>query len=109
MQDLEYGSAEVDTIIRACQCLNEMSKLLPLASDCLSTINAAFRRSRLELPDYVSRFFKGIRHRREGLMHYSVASFMPTQNTESPSQNVDNTWSPLYQEILEQLEDTVLD
>lgn len=109
VQDLELGSAEVDTLIRACQCVDEMRTTYPLATDCLSTIHGAFKRTRLQTPDYVRKFFVETRHRKDGLMHHAIAALMPTGNDSSPNSRIDNTWSPSFQELLDMLEVTALD
>lgn len=108
IQDLDPGSAEVETLIRACQCLQDMTSTLPLAADCLSTINGAFRRSKLQLPHYVHRFFVNARHRKDGLMHHAFAALMPTQARNNPSR-VENTLGLSFQELLDELEDISLD
>jgi hypothetical protein len=79
LQDLDHGPEQLDTLIRACHCLHEMTLTLPLATDCLLAINAAFRRSQLTVPDHVARYFgKDQRRRRDGLMQHVYAALLPT-------------------------------
>lgn len=50
LNNLQHGSEEVETLVRAGQCLREMKSAFPLAADCLSTINGAFKSARLQVP-----------------------------------------------------------
>ncbi len=108
LQDLEIGSSEVDTLIRAARCLQEMMGTLPLAGDCLSTINAAFKHSGLQAPAYVHRYLNQARHRKDGLMHHAIAALLPTQNSDNPYSVMDSAWGPSFQELLGELEDPVV-
>ena len=71
---------EMDTLIRACQCLYEMRVSLPLASDILSGIRAAFKRNRLQVPLYINRYFEKVEYRKDGLVHRAVAPLLPASN-----------------------------
>ncbi|KAL9086376.1 MAG: hypothetical protein Q9165_007162 [Trypethelium subeluteriae] len=80
LREHEYSPAEMDTLIKACQCLHEMRETLPLAVDCLAAIHGAFRKLQLRLPIFVMRFFGvDIRHRNDGLMHHTIAALIPKE------------------------------
>ncbi|KAM3549913.1 hypothetical protein ARSEF4850_008606 [Beauveria asiatica] len=64
---------QMDSLVRACQCLFEMRPTLPLAADALSGIRAAFRLYRLALPMYMVKFFDRVRHSEAGALHHTVA------------------------------------
>ena len=74
----EHTPTQIDTLVRACQCLHEMRISLPLATDVLSGIHAAFKWYKLQVPAYMTRFFTTVRHRKDGLMHHAVAALLPT-------------------------------
>lgn len=49
-----------------------------MALDCLSAVHSAFKKSKLQLPAFMTRFFgPSVRHRKDGLMHHAVAALMP--------------------------------
>jgi hypothetical protein len=82
---LLHGDEEpvrMDTLVRACQCLHEMRKMLPLATDVLSGIRAAFRRYGLQIPQHMARYFHDLHHRADGLLHHSVAGLLPNSSQE---------------------------
>lgn len=83
---MQHDGTEVqmDTLVRACQCLHEMRTMLPLAADVLSGIRAAFRLYKQGIPEYMARYFSSLRHRSDGLLHHTVASLLPhsAQDTE---------------------------
>ena len=109
LNNLQHGSDEVETLVRASQCLREMTSAFPLAADCLSTINGAFKRARLQVPAYAHRYFAEARHRKEGLMHHAIAAIMPTEDSESSTSNRHSTWGPSFQELLDELDEITLD
>ena len=108
-QDLDFGSAEIDTFMRAGQCLQEIMGTLPLAVDCLVTIKGAFKRSGIEVPPQLRRFLDKARHRKDGLMHHAVAALMPTQKGGDTISGGDEKWAPTFQELLDELEGVVID
>jgi hypothetical protein len=108
IQDLEKGSAEMNTLVQACQCLFEMSDTLPLAPDTLATIKAAFVRSKVLLPPNVQRFFEGATHRGDGLMHHVIASLMPAGKTHGGASPADHAFWLSFQELLNEMETTTL-
>ncbi|TQV98917.1 hypothetical protein V2A60_007385 [Cordyceps javanica] len=71
------GPMQLDSLVRACQCLYEMRTTLPLAVDVLSGIRAAFRRYRRAMPVFMAKYFDMVRHRQDGLMHHAVAGLLP--------------------------------
>jgi hypothetical protein len=102
IRGLDHGPAQMDVLIRACQCLHEMASILPLATDCLSTINAAFRKSKVQLPSFVLKYFSAETvHQKDGLMHHARAALMPASES-GPA-------SPLYQELLDWLDNLEVD
>ncbi|KAH8646316.1 fungal-specific transcription factor [Xylariales sp. PMI_506] len=68
----------VDNLIRACQCLHEMKISLPLATDVLSGIHAAFKRYKLRVPPYMTKYFETVRHREDGGMHHAITALLPS-------------------------------
>lgn len=68
---------QLDSMVRACQCLYEMRTTLPVAADVLSGIRAAFNRYRLTMPAFMTKYFSRVRHRRDGVMHHTVAGLLP--------------------------------
>lgn len=109
VHDLDPGSAELNTLLQACQCLHEMSELLPLAAGCLAEINKAFQRASHRLPANVERFFIGVREPNSGEIQQAVPSLMPSQ-IHSESKNESNTaFAGYLQELLTELESTTLD
>ncbi|PMB68832.1 hypothetical protein BM221_005416 [Beauveria bassiana] len=64
---------QMDSLVRACQCIFEMRPTLPLAADTLSGIRAAFRLYRLAVPMYMLKFFDRVRHNEAGVLHRTVA------------------------------------
>jgi hypothetical protein len=74
----------METLVKACQCLSEMSELLPLSADCLVAIHGAIKASDLQLPEYVMRYFKAknLKARKDGLMHRTIVTIMPDQQDE---------------------------
>jgi hypothetical protein len=78
LHEREGALVHMDTLVRACKCLDDMRVMLPLATDVLSGIRAAFRRCGLAVPAYLGRYFDAVRHRKDGLMHHTVAALLPT-------------------------------
>lgn len=74
----EDEALQMDTIVRACQCLHEMRPMLPLATDVMSGVRAAFKRYRVRVPEYMSRYFHELHHRADGLMHHTLAGWLPS-------------------------------
>ncbi|KAM3537245.1 hypothetical protein ARSEF1564_009833 [Beauveria bassiana] len=64
---------QMDSLVRACQCLFEMHPTLPPAADTLSGIRAAFRLYRLAVPMYMVKYFHRVRHNEAGVLHRTVA------------------------------------
>lgn len=95
----------MDTLIRACQCLHEMRGSLPLASDVLSGIRAAFRRSKIPIPAYMDRYFNMVLHRKDGLMHHAVAALLP----EPHSSPTNGAAEMQLQELLDAFDEVVID
>ncbi len=79
LREAENAPAQLDTLIRACQCLHEMRVSLPLATDVLSGIHAAFRRCKLQMPVYMQKYFTTVRQRTGGLLHHAVAAVLPSK------------------------------
>lgn len=109
LNNLQHGSEEVETLVRAGQCLREMKSAFPLAADCLSTINGAFKSARLQVPAYAHRYFTEIRHQKEGLMNHATAAIMPIEDSESPTSTRHSMWGPSFQELLDELDGITLD
>lgn len=111
LDNLQYGSEEVDTLVRAGRCLREMAEAFPLATDYLATIHAAFHRARVSVPGYAARYFEEARHRKEGLMHRAPAALLPAAmesedgDGEESGSKADATWGPSFQELLDALDD----
>ncbi|KAH7127423.1 fungal-specific transcription factor [Dactylonectria macrodidyma] len=76
--EAEDAPARMDVLVRACQCLHEMKVSLPLAIDVLSGIRAAFLRYKLPVPAFMKKYFESLQHRKDGLMHHTVASLLPS-------------------------------
>lgn len=66
----------MDTIIRACQCLKELSISYPIANDSLLGILGAFKRCKLPVPGYLIKYFDSCRPRNEGIMDWTVAALL---------------------------------
>jgi hypothetical protein len=79
IHESESNPTAMETLVKACQCLSEMAEVLPLSADCLTAIHAAIKASKLQLPEYVMRYFKAehLRVRKDGLMHRTIAAIMP--------------------------------
>ncbi|KAH7014447.1 nitrate assimilation regulatory protein nirA [Microdochium trichocladiopsis] len=95
----------MDTLVRACQCLHEMRVSLPLATDVLSGIRAAFKRSKILVPAYMDRYFEMIRHRKDGLMHHAVAALLPNPLIDRTG----NAAELQLQELLDAFDDVDID
>lgn len=76
--EAEETPTQMDILIRACQCLHEMRATLPLATDVLSGIQAAFRRYNLAVPRYMTRYFATVKSRKDGLMHHAMTALLPS-------------------------------
>ncbi|KAG7404013.1 Nitrogen assimilation transcription factor nit-4 [Fusarium oxysporum f. sp. rapae] len=61
LQEAQNTPIQMDILIRAYQCLHEMSISLPLATDVLGGIRAAFKR-------------------KDGLMHHAMTALLPSSN-----------------------------
>lgn len=77
LRDTRDAPAQMDTLIRACQCLDEMRTSLPLATDVLSGIQAALKRYALPVPAYMGKYFETVHHRKDGLLHHAIAALLP--------------------------------
>jgi len=77
LRQAEDVPTQMDTLIRACQCLHEMRVSLPLATDVLSGIRAAFKRCKLQVPVYMRKYFDTVQHRKDGLMHHTKTALLP--------------------------------
>ncbi|KXJ90100.1 nitrate assimilation regulatory protein nirA [Microdochium bolleyi] len=95
----------MDTLIRACQCLHEMRVSQPLASDVLSAIRAAFKRSKIPVPAYMDRYFDTVKHRKDGLMHHAVAALLPSPLDDRTG----GTAELQLQELLDAFDDIAID
>lgn len=58
LHDLDSGPIQVDTFIKACQGLNELSGRFNLARDVLSSIQAVLKRDNVPLPSFATRHFQ---------------------------------------------------
>lgn len=56
-----------------------MRPMLPLATDVLSGVRAAFNRYGLAIPEYLGGYFQALHHRADGLMHHAFAALLPSQ------------------------------
>jgi hypothetical protein len=85
MHESASNPMAMEALVKACQCLSEMSELLPLSADCLVAIHGAIKSSKLQLPEYVMRYFKAknLKARKDGLMHRTIATILPGQNNET--------------------------
>lgn len=94
-----------ETLVKACKCLDEMTIMYPLASDVLSAIRGAFRRTGMSVPAYLQVFLvPGVRHREDGLLHHAVARLMPERDSKN-----EDTEELRYQDLLNDLEDVEMD
>ncbi|EJP61492.1 uncharacterized protein BBA_09571 [Beauveria bassiana ARSEF 2860] len=64
---------QMDSLVRACQCLFEMHPTLPPAADTLSGSRAAFRLYRLAVPMYMVKYLYRVHHNEAGVLHRTVA------------------------------------
>ena len=76
IRESEKAPIQIDTLVRACQCLHEMKVSLPLATDVLSGIHTAFKKYKLQVPDHMKKYFTEL-HRKDGLMHNAIVSLLP--------------------------------
>lgn len=94
-----------ETLVKACKCLDEMTVMYPPASDTLSAISGAFKRTGMPIPVYVQAFLVSrIRHREDGLLHHAVARLMPEEVTKSEERA-----ELRYQDLLNELKDVEMD
>ena len=77
INESEHAPIQYDTLVRACQCLHEMRTSLPLATDVLSGIHAAFKWCNLQVPALMAKYFTTVRRRQDGLLHHAVAALLP--------------------------------
>ena len=106
VSEFKGGPTLMDTLIRACQCLHEMRVSLPLATDVLSGIEAAFKRYRLPMPEHLRKYFVTPIPRKDGLMHHAVAALLPN----SIEDNLNRGRAELQlQELLDGLDDIEID
>ena len=80
LRESDEAPGQMDTLVRACQCLYEMQISLPLATDVLCGIRAAFKRYRLHVPPYMMKYFSALRTRHDGLLHHAVAALLPSSD-----------------------------
>lgn len=91
---------QTETLIKACKCLHELTAIYPLASDALSAILGAFKKTGTPLPTYLQRFLgSGVRHRKDGLLHRAAAKLMPDENWTHEAMG-----EMRYQELLDELD-----
>lgn len=98
----EDAPIQMDTLMRACHCLYEMHTTLPLATDVLCGIHAALKMCQEPVPAFVGKYFAMLHHRRDGLMHHSVAALLPDTTDIA---RVDNGKDVQLQELLNRLDD----
>ncbi|EWZ78317.1 hypothetical protein FOWG_17403 [Fusarium oxysporum f. sp. lycopersici MN25] len=77
LQEAGDSPPQMDTLIRACQCLEEMRVSFPIATDVLAGISAAFYRYKVQMPAFIRRYFDKVHHRKDGLLHHAVAALLP--------------------------------
>ena len=102
----EDSPIQMDTLLRACQCLHEMRVFLPLATDVLCGIHVALKRSGQRVPSFVEKYFAQIHHRKDGLMHHSVAALLPKATNIA---RIDNGEDVQLQELLAELNGLEID
>ena len=82
-ENISNSPVQIDTLIRACQCLLEMRERLPVAADVLIAIHAAFTRDNIAIPEHLERYFDvkkphvfaEITHH-----HQTIAALLPEQD-----------------------------
>ncbi|OBS23067.1 hypothetical protein FPOA_03630 [Fusarium poae] len=79
LRDAGDSPVQMDTLVRACQCLEEMKVSFPIAIDVMAGIFAAFRRFKVQIPAFMSRYFDKVTYRRDGLLHHAVAALLPSE------------------------------
>jgi hypothetical protein len=107
MTSREHAHSPVltETLIKACKSLEEMTVTYPLATDALSAIRGAFKRTGMPVPTYLQVFLgSGARHVKDGLLHHTVAKLMPEEDWTSEIRE-----ELRYQELLDELEDVEMD
>ena len=87
ISETKGGPIQVDTLTRACHCLHEMRVSLPLATDVLSGIAAAFKRYQLPMPEQVRKYFVTTAPRKDGLLHHAVAALLPNSIQENQNRS----------------------
>lgn len=75
----------MDTLIRACQCLLDMRRRLPVAADVLIAIQAAFVKNGIAIPESLERYFDGKKPHVNGeIMHqhhdHTIGALLPQQD-----------------------------
>lgn len=109
LQDLDPGSAELTTLLQACQCLYEMSKKLPVTIDCLAEVYKAFQWSPYQLPANIVRFFVEVQQRLNGGIHQTIPSLTETQTAFNSKNRTNTAFVSYFQELLMAMESTTLD
>ncbi|XEV04549.1 hypothetical protein FSHL1_009836 [Fusarium sambucinum] len=106
LRDAGDSPVQMDTLIRACQCLDEMKVSVPIAIDVLAGISAAFRRFKVQIPSFMSQYFDKVQYRKDGLLHHAVAALLPS---ESEVGRIGSGAEVQLQELLDELGDMGLD
>ncbi|CEI60173.1 unnamed protein product [Fusarium venenatum] len=106
LRDAGDSPVQMDTLIRACQCLEEMKVSFPIAIDVLAGISAAFRRFKVQIPSYMSHYFDKVQYRRDGLLHHAVAALLPS---ESEVGRIGSGAEVQLQELLDEFGDMGID
>lgn len=105
LDDFDHNPPHTEALLKACQCLSEMTATLPLASDVLSALASQIRRSRIQLPAYIARFFTNApKGRRDGLLHHTFVPLMPVKDAGS----VEAMQSLRLQDLLDSLGDLAM-
>jgi hypothetical protein len=102
----EDAPVQMDTLVRACQCLHEMRGTLPLATDALCGIHVALKQSKEAVPAFMGKFFDRLGFRKDGLLHYSVAAFL-SHSTDIAGDN--SSKEIQLQELLDRMDDIGID
>jgi hypothetical protein len=79
LQEAGDSPVEMDTLIRACQALEEVRVSFSIATDVFAGISAAFRRYKVRMLDFMRRYFDKVQDRKGGLLlQHPVAALLPS-------------------------------
>lgn len=105
LRENTYNPILTEALIKACKCLDEMAVKFLLASDALSAIRGALKRTGMPMPAYLRAFLgPGIRHRKDGLLHHAVARLMPEEGS-----GIGDGEELRYQDLFDELVDLDID